>query len=113
MADQVFAQIKGGGFGFKGAVAGCSGAECGPCRVTLDVMPRKVQNHDHPSYLPNWASYAPHVSMIDRDCVAVDEVSASPGAMPNVPANYTMYRVYVPPFSILKSIGVTHTPADE
>lgn len=113
MADQVFAQIKGGGFGFKGAIAGCSGADCGPCRVTLDTLPRKVQNHDHPSYLPNWASYAPHLSMVDKDCTAVDEVSATPGAMPNVPANYTMYRVYVPPHSILKGLGVTHTLADD
>jgi len=111
MADLFFNGVKGGGFGFKSNAGPCATGNCGPCSTELEVMPRKVQNHDHPSYLPNWASYAPHVSVNDRDCVAVDEV---PGAsFAQVPADYVLRLVYVPAHSILKGIGVTQTLADD
>lgn len=112
MADTLYSNLKGGGIRSLTYGANCE-IDCDSCNTTLPAMPRKVNTHEHPSFVPNWIAYDPSNSDNDFDCVAIDEVIVGAATIAQVPVGYTMHRLWVPPFSVLKSIGITHTKAND
>lgn len=108
MVDTVYSNVKGGGVRTVAYSADCA-LDCSACSAFLPDSPRKVNTHEHPSYQPNWITYDPSNSLLDKECVAADEIIIGQALFPNVPVGYTLHRLVVPAYSILKGLGVTHT----
>jgi hypothetical protein len=107
--DSTFSRIKGGGIRMMNYGSDC-GFGCDSCSSDLPELPLKIQTHDHPAYQPNWNTYQPELSKRDRACTQADELVVAPATVANVPAGYVMHRVYTPPYTVIKGIGVNHTP---
>jgi hypothetical protein len=105
MADLIYSNLRGGAVRGVSYSSDC-GFDCDACNATLPQMPQKVNTHEHPWAQPNWIAFAPRLNSRDKDCVVVDEIGT--GTVKQVPAGYTMHRLWVPPYSILRSIGIDH-----
>jgi hypothetical protein len=105
MADLIYTNTKGGGiravnYSF---VAGYLPSQA---NTALPQMPQKINMHEHPWAQMNWIDYAPAWNQNDKECVAIDEIGAGP--IYQVPVGYVMHRLWVPPYTVLKSIGINH-----
>jgi hypothetical protein len=105
MADLIYSNVKGGGIRQITYSAQC-GLDCSACNTSLPQMAEKINTHEHPWAQMDWIAYAPSLNANDKSCVAVDEVGVGP--IKQVPVGYTMHRLWVPPYTILKSIGINH-----
>ncbi len=112
MADTNYSQVKGGGIRNFRLGSECS-STCSACTSTLPVMPRKVNDHDAGSFRPLWATYDPQFDLLPRTCVQEDEIAATPGATPQVPAGYVMWTLAIPAHTIIHGMGVNHSPTSD
>lgn len=105
MADLILNTSKGGGVRPFSFSATCN-VDCNACYSTLPAMPKKVNVHEHPWATPNWDALAPRLNGHQKDCIAADEVGTV--GVKQVPAGYTIWSVWVPPYSILRSVGINN-----
>lgn len=68
----------------------------------LTNMPTTVSWHDGPASARLWATMDVSKSHELRTSIAADEIAGV------VPAGYTLYNVWVPPYCAIKGIGVSH-----
>lgn len=105
MADLIYSGLKGGAVRQLNYNAS-SGIDCDACNSALPTMPEKINVHEVSPSQQNWIAFAPRLNSRDKDCVAVDELGTV--GVKQVPAGYVLHRIWVPPYSVLKSIGVNN-----
>lgn len=102
MADLFnYTLIKGGSA--RSAICGnATNALVGQGPSGLTNMPTTVSWHDGPASARLWATMDVAKSYELRTSIAADEIAGV------VPAGYTLYNVFVPPYCAIKGIGVSH-----
>jgi hypothetical protein len=109
MSDLLHINVKGGAVRQVRFAEGCN-ASCSACHATLPNMPLKSSWHDGPGSAVLFSTFEPRNNMTDELCLAADETVIVAGQPNQVPANYLMMRIYVPPYHVLNALGVRNIP---
>jgi hypothetical protein len=109
MSDLLSINIKGGAIRQVRFAEGCN-ASCSACNATLPRLSRKVSWHDGPGSAVLFSTFEPQNNTDDGLCVAADETVVVVGQPNQVPANYLMMRIQVPPYHSLDALGVINVP---